>query len=80
MILLDLVMSGMNGPQFLKEPRKTHPDLPVVIVTGYPHSRLVEQATQYVPLLLLCKPAAPVQLECTVGMVMDRKVAARRRG
>ena len=28
-------MPGMNGPEFMKQLRVTHPDLPVVIVTGY---------------------------------------------
>lgn len=68
-------MADMNGPQFLEELRKTHPDPPVVIVTGYPDSDLMKQATQYAPLMLLAKPAETDQLERTVRMVLGEKMA-----
>ncbi len=80
LILLDLMMPDMNGPQFLEELRKTHPDLPVVIVTGYPESNLMMQATQYAPLMLLAKPAEPDHLERTVRMVLGERMAARGTG
>jgi excisionase family DNA binding protein len=66
LILLDLVMPEMNGPQFLEELRQTHPDLPVVIVTGYPDSELMQQAMQYAPVMVLPKPVDQVLLERTV--------------
>ena len=34
-ILLDLKMPGMDGIRFLEELRKTKPDVPVIIMTGY---------------------------------------------
>ena len=68
-ILLDLLMPGMAGPQFLEELRKTHPTLPVVIVTGYPDSDLMMKATQYAPLMLLAKPVDSDLLERTVRSV-----------
>ena len=75
LILLDLVMPGINGPQFLAELRKTHPSLPVVIVTGYPDSDLVKEATQFAPLMLLAKPVEPALLERTVRMAVGEKLA-----
>lgn len=75
LVLLDLVMPGMNGPQFLEELRKTHPSLPVVIVTGFPDSDLVEEATQFAPLMLLAKPVEPALLERTVRMAVGDKLA-----
>jgi len=80
LILLDLKMPGMNGPQFLEELRKTHPDLPVVIVTGYPDSELMVQAMQYAPVMLLSKPVERELLERTVRAVVGDKIAARRTG
>lgn len=62
LILLDLKMPNMNGPQFLEELRKTHAALPVVIVTGYPESELMQQAMQYAPVLPLAKPVHPALL------------------
>jgi len=78
LVLLDLVMPGMKGPRFLEELRKTHPTLPVVIVTGYPNSDLVNQmnqATQHAPLMLLSKPIEPELLERTVRMAAGNKPA-----
>ena len=74
LILLDLEMPDMNGPQFLGELRKTHPDLVVVIVTGYPDGDLMEQAAQYAPLMLLAKPVKTDQLERTVRMVLGERI------
>ena len=74
LILLDLAMPVMNGPQFLEELRKTHPDLPVVIVTAYPDSELMVEAMKHGPLMLLSKPFEAAQVEKAVNMV----VGARR--
>jgi DNA-binding NarL/FixJ family response regulator len=71
-------MPNMNGPQFLAKLRETHPNLPVVIVTGYPDSDLMKQAMQYAPLMLLAKPAETDQLERTIRLVLCEKTAARR--
>lgn len=76
LILLDLMMPDMNGPQFLEELRKTHPELPVVIVTGYPESELMKQATQYAPVMLLSKPVETQLLERTVRTAVGAKTAA----
>ena len=73
LILLDLMMPGMNGPQFLAELRKTHPELPVVIVTGYPDSELMQQATQYAPVMLLSKPVEQGLLERTVRVALGKR-------
>jgi excisionase family DNA binding protein len=75
LILLDLMMPDMNGPQFLEELRTTHPELPVVIVTGYPDGALMMRATQYAPVLLLAKPVEAELLERTVRSVLGEKMA-----
>jgi len=33
-IITDHVMPGMNGAEFVRELRKTHPDLPVMVISG----------------------------------------------
>jgi excisionase family DNA binding protein len=78
LVFLDLKMPGMNGPQFLSELRKTHPDLPVVIVTGFPDGELMYQAAQYAPLLLLAKPVEAVLIENTVRTVLGERQRAAR--
>ena len=77
LILLDLVMPGMTGTQFLGELRKTHPHLPVVIVTGYPDGNLMQEAMQYAPLMLLAKPVDVGLLEQTVRTAVGEKMSTR---
>jgi excisionase family DNA binding protein len=74
-ILLDLKMPDMNGPQFLDELRKTHPDLPVVIVTGYPDSELMKEAAKFAPVMLLAKPVEAELLQRTVRTAVGEKMA-----
>ncbi len=69
LILLDLHMPVLTGPEVLEQLRSTHPDLPVVIVTGDPSGDLMTQAMGFAPLLLLAKPLDPVLLERTLATV-----------
>jgi len=79
-IMLDLQMPNMNGPQFLAELRKTHASLPVVIITAYPNSDLMQKAMQYAPVLLLAKPLDRKLLERTVRSLLGEKMSVSRTG
>ncbi len=78
LILLDIAMPGMNGAEFLDELRPAHPDLPVVIVTGYPDSDLVHRAAQHAPVMLLTKPVDLAQLKRTLRTVLGNPPRAGR--
>lgn len=80
LILLDLKMPDMNGPQFLAKLRQVHRDLPVVVATGYPDSELMKDAARYAPVLLLAKPIEAKLLERTVRTVMGETIARRSSG
>jgi len=80
LVLLDLKMPGMSGPEFLEQLRKDHPALPVVIVTGYPDSDLMHQATRFPPLMLLPKPVHQDHIEKTVRIVLGERVTTLRTG
>jgi excisionase family DNA binding protein len=80
LILLDLAMPEMNGAQFLAELRKTHAALPVVIVTGYPDSDLMQQASRYAPVMLISKPVDAELLRRTVETVVGESIAALAAG
>ena len=62
LILLDLKMPGMNGPEFLKEMRKMNEYLPVIVVTGHPDGDLMAEAVRHGPFTLLAKPIDREQL------------------
>ena len=80
LILLDLKMPDMNGPQFLARLRETHPHLPVVIVTGYPDGELMKKTMQFAPVMLIAKPVEPELLERTMRTVLGHKMTALRTG
>lgn len=76
-VLLDLKMPGMSGPQVLAELRVTHPTLPVVIVTGYPDSELMMEAMLHGPVLLVPKPVHSELLDRTVRLAVGKSSASR---
>ena len=56
LILLDLKMPQMNGPEFLQRLMETGHRPPVIIVTGYPDGDLMAEAMRYGPITLVAKP------------------------
>ncbi len=73
LILLDLMMPGMNGPEFLEQLRRDHPHLPVVIVTGHPDSALMTRAAEHAPVMLLAKPLDRAPLVRTLLALLGQK-------
>jgi DNA-binding NtrC family response regulator len=56
LIFLDLYIPTRNGPEILRCIREKMPEVPVVVVTGYPDSTKVQEALQYGYLGLVKKP------------------------
>ena len=77
LILLDLKMPGMNGPQFLSRCREANPILPVIVITGYPDSDLMMEALRHGPITLLAKPIEREQLMLAVHTVLKGAGEAR---
>jgi len=71
LVLLDLYMPGMNGPECIRELRRTHPEMPVVIVTGFPDSALMMEANLHGPLILVAKPIVKDRLVSAVRMALN---------
>ena len=71
LVLLDLVMPGISGVDVLKELHLMDPDLPVVVVTGYPDSKLMTEALRFPPVTLLPKPLDKATLTRTVRRVLQ---------
>ncbi|HOV74976.1 MAG TPA: response regulator [Candidatus Hydrogenedentes bacterium] len=53
---VDLVMPGGSGVQVIRAIRELDDTLPVIVVTGYPDSELMDQTMNYSPLFVLAKP------------------------
>jgi DNA-binding NtrC family response regulator len=60
LLVSDVVMPGMSGLDLVAELRTTHPDLPALLISGYPDRVPRTVAEPLAPLLQ--KPFTPVQL------------------
>lgn len=56
MVFLDLKMSGMDGAEFFRQLKTIRPQLPVIIITGYPESDIMARALAQAPFGLMNKP------------------------
>lgn len=70
-VLLDLAMPVMDGPVFMRELRKIQPDIPVIIVTGYPDGKLMMEASRFGPLMLIPKPIEKKMLLSAVNLALN---------
>ncbi|MDY6856386.1 MAG: response regulator [Thermodesulfobacteriota bacterium] len=71
LVLIDYTMPGMNGLDLLKNIRKFHACLPVVIMTAYLEDGLVGEALQNNCNTLIEKPFSLDQLIQTIEGVLD---------
>lgn len=62
LIFLDLKMSGMDGVETFRQIRQIDSSVPVVIITGYPASELMEKALEQAPFGVIKKPFTPADI------------------
>lgn len=67
-IILDIKMPGMDGHQTLAEIRKTHPDLPVIMLTGHGDLKSARQARGQGAFDYLSKPC---DIDVLAGKIKD---------
>jgi FixJ family two-component response regulator len=75
-IISDIDMPGMDGFELLRVIRSTHPELPVIMITGHPHAlqRLRDSGAEMPP--FFAKPFEGPKLLKAIGEALDK---ARRR-
>jgi CheY-like chemotaxis protein len=62
-ILTDHLLPGATGAEFARKVRSSHPDMPIVVLTGMPGA---EEEYEGVEVVFLMKPVAPDELVTTV--------------
>jgi len=77
-VLLDLKMPDMDGPATLREIRKAHGSVPVIIITGYPESDLMADTLDYCPVTLLAKPLDPDVMVQTLEDILNGTTGAKK--
>jgi DNA-binding response OmpR family regulator/glycine cleavage system H lipoate-binding protein len=78
-ILLDIKMPEMDGIQFLEELRKKKPDVPVMIMTGYPSIPNAAAAVRLGASDYVTKPFTPEQITQSVRRMLARHVNGKDR-
>jgi PAS domain S-box-containing protein len=73
LLISDVVMPGMSGPELVEQVRATHSDLKVILISGYTHDFLSRYGDFRNYATLLKKPFELETLLATVREVLDRK-------
>ena len=63
LVFLDLALPDVSGVEILKEIKQKNPDQPVIIITGFPESELMDQALNLSPLSVIKKPFKKEQIQ-----------------
>lgn len=73
LMLTDVIMPGMNGPQLARALQQRKPELRVVFMSGYPADQLNEPDATFLP-----KPFNPASLSRIIRKELDRPAPVRR--
>lgn len=74
LLLTDVVMPRMSGPELVARLRTTRPDLPVLYMSGYPETLVLPGRSLDPSIRLLSKPFTSAQLLDTIQRVLNADV------
>jgi signal transduction histidine kinase/CheY-like chemotaxis protein len=74
LLLTDVVMPGMKGPDLAAKLRALRPDMRVILMSGYAADVVTRADLQHAA--MIAKPFVPRELATTVREVLDRAVSA----
>ncbi|MBI2931272.1 MAG: sigma-54-dependent Fis family transcriptional regulator [Planctomycetes bacterium] len=72
-LIVDLKMPGMGGMEVLQRAKETHPELDVLIITGYSTVETAVQAMKLGAFDYICKPFSPDELSLVVRRVVEKR-------
>ena len=72
-VFLDVVMPQMNGLEVLRRIRQTHPELPVIVITGHATRGQIEEARQLGATDCVVKPFVLNQLNQALAKLGAKK-------
>ena len=69
LVITDHIMPGMNGAEFVRELRKTHPDLPVLVISGLEEAeRSTTASTSSSASSLSCRTCSSLRLRQFIAL------------
>jgi len=75
LVFLDLKLPDMPGDEVYKALKATHPDVPIVIITGYPDSEVLSRILAHGSVTVIQKPLEFEQLNRTVRQLGHKGAA-----
>jgi DNA-binding NtrC family response regulator len=71
LLITDLRMPGMGGIELIQETQKTHPDMPVIVITAYGSSQSSEESIAAGAYDYITKPFRKDQIIHTINRAME---------
>ncbi len=75
LVFLDLKLPDIGGDELYAKLKAMHPDLPIVIITGYPDSEILSKILSSGPVTVIKKPIEFEQLNRTVKILGHKGTA-----
>ncbi|MFW5868927.1 MAG: PAS domain-containing hybrid sensor histidine kinase/response regulator, partial [Armatimonadota bacterium] len=72
-MVTDVIMPGMNGPELAEEMAAHHPDMPVLFVSGYAEEAIMHEGVLDEGIHFMQKPFGPEKLLRRIRSVLDGK-------
>jgi nitrogen-specific signal transduction histidine kinase/CheY-like chemotaxis protein len=72
LLISDIVMPGMDGPELARRLATLRPGLPVLLISGYSHDAIVREGGFPPGTAFLGKPFTPSELAARVEEILDR--------
>ena len=66
---LDLQLPDITGDEIYKQAKALHPEMPIVIITGYPDSQMLDNILKHGPVTVLKKPLQVELLQQALKML-----------
>jgi two-component system, cell cycle sensor histidine kinase and response regulator CckA len=76
LLITDIVMPGMSGPELAERLRALHPEMKMLFTSGYTDAAVVEHGLSTQTMAFIQKPFSPAELARKVRDVLDRPAAA----
>ena len=73
MVLSDVIMPGMNGPQLIDAIKQNQPDIQVIMMSGYTDNAITHQEVLQKNYTMLNKPLLPTTIAVKIRNIFDNK-------
>jgi DNA-binding NtrC family response regulator len=73
LVLSDIIMPGMNGPQLVEAIKENQPNIKVIMMSGYTDNVITQQGALQNNYTLLSKPLLPTTIAVKIRNILDNK-------